>query len=332
MGCRKLTYYSKNSGLKLVHSKIGVTSENTFKKAHIALEYRIHDASIGRFLSVDPLAPDYPWNSPYAFSENRVIDGIELEGAERLDFRIHMQIHTGNPVFGIISYAADYLTDLGGDDLKRGLNNMGRTIALHETDNPYTQNTSDEYQRLAYRAQKMSANADVLTAVNKTFEKLHTIQGGAFGALEGTLGNMLVKNSYKQLAVRETERALATAYDDVGREVGEAYVGGHDALLHLTIDVRGTSASGSSAFHSLYDFVTTNFTNVNGIKAMWQQPLADNLDSFNKALLRGVSKEKAAFETFTGKMANSRGYTNATVNGVLNDDGTTYKSATVIFR
>jgi hypothetical protein len=38
----------------------------------------------GGFLSVDPLAPEYPWNSPYAFSENRVIDGVELEGLEYL--------------------------------------------------------------------------------------------------------------------------------------------------------------------------------------------------------------------------------------------------------
>jgi hypothetical protein len=31
---------------------------------------------------VDPLAPEYVWNSPYAFAENRVIDGIDLEGLE----------------------------------------------------------------------------------------------------------------------------------------------------------------------------------------------------------------------------------------------------------
>lgn len=31
---------------------------------------------------MDPLASKYPYNSPYAFSENRVIDGIELEGLE----------------------------------------------------------------------------------------------------------------------------------------------------------------------------------------------------------------------------------------------------------
>jgi RHS repeat-associated protein len=50
----------------------------------VSYKYRVHDARIGRFLSVDPLAPDYPWNSPYAFSENRVIDGVELEGLEYL--------------------------------------------------------------------------------------------------------------------------------------------------------------------------------------------------------------------------------------------------------
>jgi hypothetical protein len=51
----------------------------------ISYKYRIHDARIGRFFSVDPLAPKYPHNSPYAFSENRLIDGIELEGLEYTD-------------------------------------------------------------------------------------------------------------------------------------------------------------------------------------------------------------------------------------------------------
>lgn len=45
-------------------------------------KYRMHDPRIGRFFSIDPLAPKYPYNSPYAFSENRVIDGLELEGLE----------------------------------------------------------------------------------------------------------------------------------------------------------------------------------------------------------------------------------------------------------
>ncbi|RKR09069.1 RHS repeat-associated protein [Flavobacterium sp. 90] len=44
--------------------------------------FRMHDPRIGRFFARDPLATEYPWNSPYAFSENRVIDGIDLEGLE----------------------------------------------------------------------------------------------------------------------------------------------------------------------------------------------------------------------------------------------------------
>mgnify|MGYP002378600305 FL=1 len=45
-------------------------------------EYRMHDPRIGRFFAVDPLAKKYPYNSCYAFSENRPIDGVELEGLE----------------------------------------------------------------------------------------------------------------------------------------------------------------------------------------------------------------------------------------------------------
>jgi RHS repeat-associated protein len=48
----------------------------------VFFKYRVHDPRIGRFLSVDPLYRDYPWNSPYAFSENKVIRFIELEGLE----------------------------------------------------------------------------------------------------------------------------------------------------------------------------------------------------------------------------------------------------------
>lgn len=46
-------------------------------------KYRMHDPRLGRFFSVDPLADKYPHNSPYAFSENVVINAVELEGLER---------------------------------------------------------------------------------------------------------------------------------------------------------------------------------------------------------------------------------------------------------
>jgi RHS repeat-associated protein len=44
--------------------------------------FRMHDPRLGRFFAIDPVAGKYSHNSPYAFSENRVIDGIDLEGLE----------------------------------------------------------------------------------------------------------------------------------------------------------------------------------------------------------------------------------------------------------
>jgi RHS repeat-associated protein len=45
--------------------------------------FRMHDPRVGRFFSVDPLSPKFPWNSTYAFSENVLINAVELEGKER---------------------------------------------------------------------------------------------------------------------------------------------------------------------------------------------------------------------------------------------------------
>ncbi len=64
-------------------------------------KYRMHDPRVGRFLSLDPLAPDYPHNSPYAFSENRVIDRIELEGLESAEPELLIE---GKPTSKVLEY------------------------------------------------------------------------------------------------------------------------------------------------------------------------------------------------------------------------------------
>ena len=50
---------------------------------------------LGRFFNVDPLADKYVYNSVYAFSENRVTDGIELEGLEHLSIKRVAQTNGG---------------------------------------------------------------------------------------------------------------------------------------------------------------------------------------------------------------------------------------------
>jgi RHS repeat-associated protein len=65
----------------------GQEMDNELKGEGNSLNYtfRMHDPRIGRFFATDPLESKYPWNSPYAFSENRVIASVELEGLEAKD-------------------------------------------------------------------------------------------------------------------------------------------------------------------------------------------------------------------------------------------------------
>ncbi len=45
--------------------------------------FRIYNPRLGKFLSVDPLAKSFPWNSAYAFAENDVIRNVDLDGEEK---------------------------------------------------------------------------------------------------------------------------------------------------------------------------------------------------------------------------------------------------------
>lgn len=72
-----------------------------------------------------------------------------------------------------------------------------------------------------------------------------------------------------------------------------------------------------------------------GINGTWYDALGDNLDTFNKLILDKVNKnlmtiDEAALSTFTGRMAQRKGFVKVTsINGVKNSDGT-YKYITSI--
>jgi hypothetical protein len=64
-------------------------------------EFRMHDPRIGRFFAIDPLFRKYPHNSPYSFSENRVIDATELEGLEQRHYTI--DLHDQEPKLKLVT-------------------------------------------------------------------------------------------------------------------------------------------------------------------------------------------------------------------------------------
>ena len=47
--------------------------------------FRIYDTRLGRFLSIDPLSPDYPWYTPYQYAGNKPTWKIDLDGLEEKD-------------------------------------------------------------------------------------------------------------------------------------------------------------------------------------------------------------------------------------------------------
>jgi RHS repeat-associated protein len=98
MGCLKL---ERNTLLRIAHTSNSERSgedkycAGTYKYKYQGQErqdelglnwdsfkYRNYDYAIGRFMSIDPLSEDYTYNSTYAFQENKMGMGIELEGLE----------------------------------------------------------------------------------------------------------------------------------------------------------------------------------------------------------------------------------------------------------
>ena len=81
-----------------------------------AFEYRMHDTRIGRFWSVDPLAGKFPWNSVYAFAENQVVEGRELEGLE-----VYYTTTEFESAFGLAQYGWNYVIGKGTAQDKVGI-------------------------------------------------------------------------------------------------------------------------------------------------------------------------------------------------------------------
>ncbi|WP_420983075.1 RHS repeat-associated core domain-containing protein [Chitinophaga sp. 30R24] len=65
----------------------GKENDNEVKGEGNQVDYgmRTYDPRIGKFLSVDPLARNFAWNSTYAYAENSPIKFIDLDGLEKYD-------------------------------------------------------------------------------------------------------------------------------------------------------------------------------------------------------------------------------------------------------
>ena len=123
------------------------------------------DREVSRFMSLDPLKSSFPWNSPYAFAENRVIDAIDLEGAEALIINKHENTVT---ITANLFYVSDGVGSVYNSELKKETNvkliNKAREITLFNMSFDVKLNhiTTDEngnpltYEKAVEMAQKSS--------------------------------------------------------------------------------------------------------------------------------------------------------------------------------
>lgn len=126
--------------------------------------FRMHDPRVGRFFAVDPLASMYPWNSPYAFSENRVIDGIDLEGGEFYGFEELMAAWlTG------MSIKLEKLVDDTGKDLNKGTTDWVTSATTDKIGIAMEQNPETRQQMEHDRTLKQ------LKGINLTATTFHSI-------------------------------------------------------------------------------------------------------------------------------------------------------------
>jgi RHS repeat-associated protein len=81
------------NGANYRHGFNGKENDNEIKGTGNQQDYglRIYDTRLGKFLSVDPLYRQYPWNSNYAFAENSPIENLDLDGAEKRSYVISLR-------------------------------------------------------------------------------------------------------------------------------------------------------------------------------------------------------------------------------------------------
>ena len=84
----------------------------------VNFKFRMHDPRVGRFLSLDPLAKSYAWNSPYSFAMNMVTEYRELEGAE---IETKMKLRIANYQAPKIQTTTDHYLKVVNDTEKKAI-------------------------------------------------------------------------------------------------------------------------------------------------------------------------------------------------------------------
>ena len=192
-------------------------------------KYRMHDPRVGRFFMIDPLSKDYPWNSPFAFSENRVIDGVELEGKEWLKV-ITFNIWTGefNVLFKtkvqvINSSDCETSSEKQAEIMFELQSQFSKSFTQFDKDRNVNYTAQLEYEFITDR-KLVGIPGTITLKFNETIsdENGHYIAGKTprLGGEGGTQSNVITINAFVDGKMRSINRIARTVSHELGHSGG----------------------------------------------------------------------------------------------------------------
>jgi len=261
----------------------------------INFRYRVNDPRLGRFFSIDPLAADYPWNSPYAFSENRLVDKIELEGLEtadagkkKLSGGVGALLTSGGASMSMGSASVntsywDYLipvqtkiawysfidcanSGFGLQTMAEGMQERISNTVIHNTENGYTENVPQNVRDTRETQINQRADAKTYGGMLQVYSTAFTLQSFCLGGLEGPLLSFSQNASSSRFVFRSLN-----SYDIESLKLGnglwaKAPNGSWSLENHLVFGSRMSSWSNDPFIATSTDFsIAQSFSNGNGI-------------------------------------------------------------------
>jgi RHS repeat-associated protein len=343
--------YIQGSSNKYRYGFNGKENDNEVKGTANQQDYgmRIYDDRLGKFLSVDPITKNYPELTPYQYASNTPVAAVDVDGLEGIAGPPLGQVYASNKNLyddilagkntprvqnsakagGIIVMAAALACDAF---FTKGW--ATRTLLASQVFGAIEHNRANSPEgRVAQNERGKAALADAFITYG---------MGKIVGAGLASMG--IIANETRSILKTTYSYGEATVTTQVGKsavEIGRGGIGS-GGYLEMEINVKkgfngAKVASGSTVFEEIYKTAKVNAaTSINGIRGVWNAgELGDNLTTFNKLILEKVNTgsmtmEQAALETFTGRMATSKGFTKvASISGTQNADNT-YKSVNSI--
>ena len=217
---------------------IGLDSIRVPNRASVNYKYRVTDTRLGRFFVIDPLHFKYPWNSNYAFSENKVIAYYELEGAEAKS--VVTKNSDGSTSTKVMVEADAYNNSMRMTNITMNLVLSKATAILNQFNN------LDD--KVEFKTEIFDKGSSLISNGGRGFKvffedmsnlkyKGQDVPGGTLGFAQEGIGNPV--NNFKILALGNSEQDVISMARTLAHEIGHGLGLAHPDFEDANVDGAG---------------------------------------------------------------------------------------------